>query len=35
MLRSLWFRLTGTVVALVIFTLSLALVATLFIGGGS
>ncbi|MCB8962320.1 MAG: HAMP domain-containing protein [Ardenticatenales bacterium] len=33
MLRSLWFRLTGTVVALVVFTLGLALVATLFIGG--
>jgi signal transduction histidine kinase len=33
MLRSLWFRLTGTVVALVIFTLGLALVATLVIAG--
>ncbi len=33
MLRSLWFRLTGTVVALVIFTLGLSLIATLVIGG--
>jgi signal transduction histidine kinase len=33
MLRSLWFRLTGTVVALVIFTLGMALVATLIIAG--
>ncbi len=33
MFRSLWFRLTGTVVVLVIFTLSLALIATLVIGG--
>ena len=33
MLRSLWFRLTGTVVALVIFTLGLALIATLVIAG--
>ena len=33
MFRSLWFRLTGTVVALVIFTLGLALVATLIIAG--
>jgi signal transduction histidine kinase len=33
MLRSLWFRLTGTVVALVIFTLALAFIATLVIGG--
>ncbi len=33
MLRSLWFRLTGTVVALVIFTLTLALIATLVIAG--
>ena len=31
MLRSLWFRLTGTVLGLVIFTLALALVATLVI----
>ncbi len=33
MLRSLWFRLTGTVVALVIFTLGLSLIATLVIAG--
>ena len=33
MFRSLWFRLTGTVVALVIFTLGLALIATLIIAG--
>ena len=33
MFRSLWFRLTGTVVALVIFTLGLALIATLVIAG--
>ena len=33
MLRSLWFRLTGTVVALVILTLGLALIATLIIAG--
>ena len=33
MLRSLWFRLTGTVVVLVIFTLGLALMATLIIAG--
>jgi signal transduction histidine kinase len=33
MLRSLWFRLTGTVVVLVIFTLGLALIATLVIAG--
>ncbi|MDX1414271.1 MAG: ATP-binding protein [Candidatus Promineifilaceae bacterium] len=33
MFRSLWFRLTGTVVALVIFTLGLALMATLVIAG--
>lgn len=33
MLRSLWFRLTGTVVALVIFTLGLAFLATLVIAG--
>ena len=33
MLRSLWFRLTGTVIFLVLFTLGLALVATLVIAG--
>lgn len=33
MLRSLWFRLTGTVVALVIFTLGMSLIATLVIAG--
>ncbi len=33
MLRSLWFRLTGAVVALVIFTLGLAFIATLVIAG--
>lgn len=33
MLRSLWFRLTGTVVALVIFTLGLSFLATLVIAG--
>lgn len=33
MLRSLWFRLTGTVVALVVFTLGMALIATLVIAG--
>lgn len=34
MFRSLWFRLIGTVVGLVIFTLALSLIATLIIAGG-